>query len=99
MKITYYVVDSNNIICEREISTEDPKYVSHTKDTVKIYWYQDYDWGGENDTRTYICDFNKLKKARVELYKKDISKLQQELEMLENTEDYKDYRRLIYKKD
>lgn len=97
MRIDYFETDCNNIIIKKCIDTSDKNYIRHNDVCVEFNeLYEGIPYYKSRQVKHR--NFEDVRDIMINMYEREIKKLQDELVIFETATNYDKYQELIYKK-
>ena len=95
MKIDYFETDCNNIIIKKYIDTSEKNYIRHND--VCVEFNELYDGiPYYNPRQVKHRNFEDVRDIMINIYEREIKKLQDELAVYKNAANYDQYKELLY---
>lgn len=97
MRIEYFETDCYNIICKKYIDTDDKNYIRHNDVCVEFNEPNDGTPYFEPERQVKHRNFEHVRDIMINIYEREIKKLQEELEVYKNSANYDQYKELLFK--
>ena len=97
MKIDYFETDCNNIISKKYIDTSEKNYIRHNDVCVEFNEPNDGTPYFEPERLVKHRNFEHVRDIMINIYEREIKKLQDELVVYKNAANYDQYKELLYK--
>ena len=96
MKIDYFETDCNNIIIKKCIDTSDKNYIRHNDVCVEFNeLYEGIPYYKSRQVKHR--NFEDVRDIMINIYEREIKKLQDELAIFKNATNYDQYKELLFK--
>ena len=97
MKIDYFETDCNNIIIKKCIDTSDKNYIRHNDVCVEFNELYDGIPYYKSERLVKHRNFEHVRDIMINIYEREIKKLQDELAVYKNSANYEKYKELLFK--
>jgi hypothetical protein len=97
MRIDYFETDYNNIITKKYIDTDDKNYIRHNDVCVEFKEPNDGTPYYKPERLVKHRNFEHVRDVLINMYEREIKKLQDELATYKNASNHEQYIELIYK--